>query len=507
LSQQCTVPTNPPISQNTHYTLFPKSSAEEVSHNAEFPTPYRDQQSQSGTARPAGRSGSNERGKSYPKDVRGEQVTTTVGSTPRPAFGRSISAPQAPVSGSEGKKAEVTTDSSSHLSRLGQAFVKIGYGQYRTCQNFIDNYPEIRKEALGNFQLEAVRLEQEGKFSMVENCVQQLLLLRNCSFKSDEECEDFFDRMKKRDPATLESFHGNFDKTLKALKAKAASAGPIQHVRSEPQSLGSTNRGSTQVPAEVRHAPEPNRHNSAENDLPASLRRLSIRDSRPKLSSVAEHPGPDLQSDTNSQAGDVSILDAAELDIRGNGGDHEELDHRYYRRPDGKKFFVVGRVFAMLWHEGAGDKKGGHLSQAEPFNVQRNSKKKGKYNEEVFSHIRRMAVVKARHGYCWCVPINTYNYQGVAKKGFSPEDRRAHAIIHMDNTKPAIHPAEKGMMFKSPITVSAANSEQKLHYMSRINFGKVYSVEWNVKVMNVGKVHRDSMFNFEGYWRNEATNP
>jgi hypothetical protein len=355
--------------------------------------------------------------------------------------------------------------------------------------------------------LEAVRLEQEGKFSMVENCVQQLLLLHNCSSKSDKESKDFFDRMKKRDPTTLESFLGNFDKTLKALKAKAASAGPVQHVRPEPQPLGATNRGSSQVPAEIRRAPEPNRHNGAENDLPASLRRLSLRDGKPRLSSLVEHPGPDLQSDTNSQAGDVSIVDAAELDIRGNGGDREELDHRYYRKPDAKKFFVVGRVFAMLWHEGAGDKKGGHLSQAEPFSVQRNSKRRGKYNEEVFSHIRRMAVVKARHGYCWCVPINTYNYQGVAKKGLSREDREAHSIIYMDDTNPSMHSAEKGMMFKSPIAVSAASSEQKLHYMSRINFGKVYSVEWNVKVMNVGKIHRDSMFNFEGYWRNEVTNP
>jgi hypothetical protein len=112
------------------------------------------------------------------------------------------------------------------------------------------------------------------------------------------------------------------------------------------------------------------------------------------------------------------------------------------------KFFEVGRVFAMLWYHGVEDEKGGHLSQAEPFNVQRNSKKKGKYNEEVFSHIRRMVVVKTRDGYCSCLPINTYNYQGIAKKGLSPENRQAHSVIYMDDTKPAIHPTEKGMMFK-----------------------------------------------------------
>jgi hypothetical protein len=118
--------------------------------------------------------------------------------------------------------------------------------------------------------------------------------------------------------------------------------------------------------------------------------------------------------------------------------------------------------------------------------VQRNSKKKGKYNEAVFSHIRRTAVVKARHRYCWCVPINTYNHQGVAKKGLSPGDRQAHSIIYMDDTKPTIAPAEEGMMLKKPIAVTAANSEQKLHYMSRINFSKVYSVEWNVMDLRVG---------------------
>ena len=48
-------------------------------------------------------------------------------------------------------------------------------------------------------------------------------------------------------------------------------------------------------------------------------------------------------------------------------------------------------------------------------------------------------------------------------------------------------------MLKKPIAVTAASSEQKLHYMSRINFGKPYTVEWNVKVMNVGKVHENSM--------------
>jgi hypothetical protein len=520
----------PEIIQSDHWRLFPQSPAEKPLTSDELSVPGREHYGQPEVGRSIGRSGSSERGKPYHEDRhRGAQVVTTFSTTRRPAPVRSSSTPQSSMSVPEGKKVETSTDPASCLSRLGQMFIRIEHGKYGACQDFIDNHPKILEEELSNFQLEARRLEREGKFSMVRTCVQQLLLLRKCSSMSVANSDIFFNRLRNEDPETLKSFITDFDKTLKALKAPA---GPLQHGRKpEPESLRSTGRGPSQVPAEIRHASETTRRGSVASDLP--LASLSIGSHhgqdqsgshgqagntlnlppvtyqtavgrRPTLGSVDEDPRPDIQSDTNSQAGDVSIVDAAQLDIRGNGEEREELDHRYQKRTDAKKFFVVGRVFAMLWHEGAGDKKGGHLSQAERFNVGRYNKKKGKYNEEVYSHIRRMVVVKQRHGYCWCVPINTYNYQGVAKKGLSSDDREAHSIIYMDNAKPAIHSTEKGMMFKSPIAVTAVNSEQKLHYMSRINFGKVYSVEWNVKVMHVGKVNAESMAAFTGYWHNEA---
>jgi hypothetical protein len=58
-------------------------------------------------------------------------------------------------------------------------------------------------------------------------------------------------------------------------------------------------------------------------------------------------------------------------------------------------------------------------------------------------------------------------------------------------------------MMKNPIAVNMATSEQKLDSMSRINFGKVYIVEWNVKVMNVGMMSPDSIADFMMYSRPE----
>ena len=419
-----------------------------------------------------------------------------------------------------------SADPPSYLSPLGREFIKIKEREYGTCENFIYNNPKIFEEKLANFQLEAVRLAREGKSSMVRTCVQQLLLLRKCSPMSNKDCRLFFHWMRQGDQATLTSFLGDFDKTLKAVKAKSDLEGPIQQERSsQPKLLPPIGRELSYVPEAVRHAPEPAHYGSVHSNLPLSMETLTIspRDDqdqfrghgqagnksnvppmprrtatrrRSTLDSVDEHPGPDLRSQTTSQAGDASIADYSLLDIRGNGEEREELDHRYQKRTDAKRFFAIGRVFAMLFHEGAGDVKGGHLSQAVPFR---------KYNQEVYSHIRRMVVVRERHGYCWCIPINTYNYQGVAKKGLSAQDRKAHCVIYMDNTNPTIDIREKGLITKKSIAVTAAHPDQKLHQMSRLNFGKVYSVEWNVKVMNVGKVNADSMPAFASYWRNELT--
>jgi hypothetical protein len=62
----------------------------------------------------------------------------------------------------------------------------------------------------------------------------------------------------------------------------------------------------------------------------------------------------------------------------------------------------------------------------------------------------------------------------------------------MVGTSSDADPKEK--IVKQPIAVKPAREDQKLHRMSRINFDKIYTIEHNVKVMNVGKVHNLSIY-------------
>ena len=70
----------------------------------------------------------------------------------------------------------------------------------------------------------------------------------------------------------------------------------------------------------------------------------------------------------------------------------------------------------------------------------------------------------------------------------------------MSDTKPRRLPEEIDMN-KRPIAVDKSSPDQKLDEMSRLNFSRVHTVIWNVKVMDVGKVARESIPTLVAYWK------
>ncbi|KAK1140563.1 hypothetical protein N8T08_010200 [Aspergillus melleus] len=181
--------------------------------------------------------------------------------------------------------------------------------------------------------------------------------------------------------------------------------------------------------------------------------------------------------------------------ISGTSSTHNTtLDPRYTVQKSPKSFFRVGRVFAILWHENEGSSVRGTQSYISEGPVYR-----GRFNEPVHSGIRRMVVVKALDQCAWCFPVSTYSRKGVAKTGV---DASKHAIIHMQGTEPQLGSGEPHMT-KGPLEVAPASPDQKLDHMSRLNFGKIYTVEHNVKVLPVGKITERSMPRFQNYATSE----
>src|SRR5207248_7328375 len=97
----------------------------------------------------------------------------------------------------------------------------------------------------------------------------------------------------------------------------------------------------------------------------------------------------------------------------------------------------------------------------------------------------------AKAGHCLCVPIATYSGQGTLKHTAQPA--QDHAVIVAFDDEPQLQPGELELT-KQPLRVICEDPTlQKLHPASRINFAKVYTIEYNIKVRTFGRIAQVSL--------------
>jgi len=92
-----------------------------------------------------------------------------------------------------------------------------------------------------------------------------------------------------------------------------------------------------------------------------------------------------------------------------------------------------------------------------------------------------------------------YGGQGTNKHGVHARD---HAVIH-STSRPVYLSGEENKMTKTPIKVNAYSSRHKLDKASRINFVKVYTVEYSVKVWFTGEVDSGSEWSLRASYEEE----
>jgi hypothetical protein len=81
-------------------------------------------------------------------------------------------------------------------------------------------------------------------------------------------------------------------------------------------------------------------------------------------------------------------------------------------------------------------------------------------------------------------------------------DPSKHSIVYMSDTRPRLASTEPTPT-KDPIEVDPERFEERLHRKSRLNFGRIYTVEHNVKVLPIGEISEASMPKFVAYARAE----
>lgn len=152
------------------------------------------------------------------------------------------------------------------------------------------------------------------------------------------------------------------------------------------------------------------------------------------------------------------------------------------------RFFKVGRVFKTPWAEPAGD-----ISNQEETLVM-----DSKSGHKVFTKDRHFVVVKEKQGCSICLSLNTFNGQGTLKARIRPDD---FAAVYDSRGQPDINFGET--LNKEPFPIIVENPTQTIDNMSRLNFGKVYTVEHNTSVLKIGRVADENIPLLEKYF-NEA---
>jgi hypothetical protein len=86
----------------------------------------------------------------------------------------------------------------------------------------------------------------------------------------------------------------------------------------------------------------------------------------------------------------------------------------------------------------------------------------------------------------------TYGSQGTNKPGVKAE---YHAMIYTSRAVPS--PLWGEQLVKRAVRMELSSPEEKLDPTSRVNYAKVYTIEHNVRVCFIGKIHADSRATFE----------
>ena len=192
------------------------------------------------------------------------------------------------------------------------------------------------------------------------------------------------------------------------------------------------------------------------------------------------------------------VLEAETFRYFANKAQRSTLDPSFKVRKDSRKFFKKGRVLRTLWTEPAGamnEDQRETPDYGERYNlslvkqqVDPRSIFTANYREKVYSNIKIFAVIEEAENFCIAVKIDTYRGQGCNASGVITGK---HAIAYSGKHVPERLPEETGLL-DMPIRVNPDDSKG-LEPRSRINFGKLYTLEHNIKVVSVGQVHQSSM--------------
>ncbi|KAJ2906010.1 hypothetical protein MKZ38_003493 [Zalerion maritima] len=182
---------------------------------------------------------------------------------------------------------------------------------------------------------------------------------------------------------------------------------------------------------------------------------------------------------------------------RGNAFE-QPLDDKFTYVDKPKRFFSVGRIFKTAWFEPGG--QGQDVACRTDMEYTRACP--AFHGERPFAKFRWFVVVRKRLHHSLCFSITTFGGKGATKTSRGrPQD---FIVLHAASVPaPAPDPEEK--ISRDPIGVIIEDGEQNISPFARLDCGRLYTVEDNLRVMKVGRVHPEHLQKLEHYFQESAS--
>jgi len=163
-----------------------------------------------------------------------------------------------------------------------------------------------------------------------------------------------------------------------------------------------------------------------------------------------------------------------------------------------RRFFSIGRIFKTPWFEPGGT----DVTHTPRPDLDYTSACPAFHGEKPYAKFRWFVVVRKRLHHSLCFSITTFSGRGAVKSSRGrPQD---FVVLYASASKaPAPDPEEQ--ITRDPIGVIIEDGEQFISPLARLDCGRLYTVEDNLKVMKIGRVHPDHLENLEKYFKESVS--
>jgi hypothetical protein len=119
-------------------------------------------------------------------------------------------------------------------------------------------------------------------------------------------------------------------------------------------------------------------------------------------------------------------------------------------------------------------------------------------NQTIHTKIRTFVVVRPKGKHALCLPIYTYSLKATSKPSANAEE---HAPVVQEGKKVAYHQDEQVNKLKKPLFIIVEDPSIQWNSLSRLNFTKIQTVEYNLRVQKVGRINPDCLDDLETMFR------